>query len=373
MFFICCVSKNPFLTREIEQLLTRFHRVVCCEQPLRLEEYLNQHLISLLIIDTDFTNKIADIEETIQQTPIPPASMLVLSDKTIPKLPAAAVQLSPQSEPEKLRQTILFLIHKNHPQTIQTNPAEESKTPSGSLIVGSSPFSEYLKEEIHILAGEHYPVLITGETGTGKEIIARELHNKSPRAKGPFIPTNCAAIPNGLFESLFWGTAKGAYTDALPGPGFLEKANGGTLCMDEIGDMDYTNQGKLLRVLEDPVIRRLGSHKKRTINIRYVFASNKDLLQQSEEKLFRKDLYYRINTFIVRTVPLRQRAEDILDLAEFFLSVESASPNPRITKDAADKLLSHPWPGNIRELKSVIRRALVFSNRHSIEARHIRF
>ena len=209
------------------------------------------------------------------------------------------------------------------------------------------------------------PVLITGETGTGKECVAKYIHQHAFSDNAPYVAINCAAIPETMLESVLFGYEKGAFTGAVNSqPGKFEQANGGTLLLDEIGDMPLALQVKLLRVLQEQEVERLGSHRRVKLNIRLIAATNKNLEQEVAEGRFRQDLFYRLSVVPVHIPPLRQRTEDIIPLAELFIRKyqEYSAENAELTADAHHALLAYPWPGNVRELENVVQRSLIMSS-----------
>lgn len=220
-------------------------------------------------------------------------------------------------------------------------------------------------------------VLITGESGTGKELIARAIHFGGPRAKGPFIPVNCSAIPHDLAESTLFGHVRGAFTGAnRDRKGYFELANGGTLFLDEIGDMPLELQAKFLRVLEDGCIIPVGGMREKRVDVRILAATNKDLQPKIAEGTFRNDLYYRLAGFTVIAPPLRDRKEDLPLLAHHFLrmfATEMGIQMPPLSQDAFAVLESYHFPGNVRELKNIIERALIESGGAQIQPQHLRF
>jgi len=232
-------------------------------------------------------------------------------------------------------------------------------------IVGSSTALSEVLDQIHTVAPTDSTVLIEGETGTGKELIAQAIHTNSRRSNRPFVKLNCAAIPLGLLESELFGHEKGAFTGAvMQRLGRFEAADGGTLFLDEIGDIPIELQAKLLRVLQEQEFERLGSTYTRRVNVRVVAATNQDLAGLVAQKLFRMDLYYRLNVFPVALPPLRHRLEDIPMLVAHFVHRYAASMNKKIekiTSDAMEALVRYPWPGNIRELQNVIERAVILT------------
>jgi len=235
------------------------------------------------------------------------------------------------------------------------------------MVGKSAPFREVL-EQINLVAPSEMTVLITGESGTGKELVARAIHAESDRRDGPFVPVNCAAIPDTLIESELFGYAPNSgISGAAPQgkPGKFELADKGTIFLDEIGDMKLDVQATILRVLQDKVVERLGGTKPVEVDVRIVAATNKDLETAIGEGRFRQDLFYRLNRFTIHLPPLRERPEDIEILAEHFVKrfwTQTKSP-PRIAAKTMSLLRRHAWPGNIRELESVIERALLFSDR----------
>jgi formate hydrogenlyase transcriptional activator len=239
-------------------------------------------------------------------------------------------------------------------------------------IVGSSAALAGVLDQVSTVAPTDSTVLIEGETGTGKELIAHAIHAHSRRKDRPFVKLNCAAIPLGLLESELFGHEKGAFTGAVAQRmGRFEAANGGTLFLDEIGDIPLELQVKLLRVLQEQEFERLGSPSTHRVNVRVVAATNQDLATLVAEKKFRMDLYYRINVFPISVPPLRHRLEDIPLLVAHFVRVYAERMSKqieKITPDDMEALARYPWPGNIRELQNVIERAVILS---TDEALHV--
>jgi len=241
--------------------------------------------------------------------------------------------------------------------------------PSG--IMARSEAMQRVVEQAKRLAAVDSTVMISGESGSGKERIARLLHDQSPRLEGPFIALNCGAVPESLLESELFGHARGSFTGAAQDrPGLFEAANGGTLFLDEVGDIPQSMQVKLLRAFQEREIRRVGENRSRPINVRIVTSTNRDLSEEVEAKRFRKDLYYRLKVVELTVPALRDRREDILPLARVFLaeaahrmkrSVETLSPS------AADQMLHYDWPGNVRELENAMERAVALALKSRIE------
>jgi DNA-binding NtrC family response regulator len=242
-------------------------------------------------------------------------------------------------------------------------------------IIGKSEQIVNVANIVQKVAPAKTTVLLLGESGTGKELFARAIHNLSNRQQYPFVPINCAAIPRDLLESELFGHEKGAFTSADARKlGKFELADKGTIFLDEIGDMDLTIQSKLLRALEEGEIERVGAVKPIQIDVRIVAASNKNLEKAVEEKMFREDLYYRLNVFPVRIPPLRDRRDDIPHLVEYFIQKYSQEINPsakRISGAALDMLRNYPWKGNVRELENTIERAIILCDHDVIMPEHL--
>ena len=262
----------------------------------------------------------------------------------------------------KLRQTILVL----------TDRVRESD--SLHDVMGPSDVVARISADIARVSRSNFSVLIGGETGTGKELVARAIHRASPRASGAFVAVDCGAIPETLFESELFGHERGAFTGAeRQKSGYFETASGGTLFLDEIGNMPPGCQAKLLRALQDKCVTRVGGTKPVSVDIRLVAAANRDLGTAASAGTFRQDLFFRINEFTIRIPPLRERKQDILFLAKRFLDITNheLSKTVRGLSDAAvERILSYDWPGNVRELRSTIRRAVLLAET-TIEEAHL--
>jgi DNA-binding NtrC family response regulator len=239
-------------------------------------------------------------------------------------------------------------------------------------IIGDCSRMRDLRKLIQTVAPTDARVLILGESGTGKELVAGSLHSLSKRNRASYVRINCAAIPETLLESELFGHEKGAFTGALKQkPGRVEEADGGTIFLDEIADMSRPLQAKLLRFLEDGTFTRVGGNQELRVNVRLLAATNRDIIQAIAQDNFREDLFHRLNVVQFRLPPLRERGEDVLQLAEYFLQGFRASLNKKaraLTPEARQKLLSHHWPGNVRELRNVIERALILETGSEIHA-----
>jgi DNA-binding NtrC family response regulator len=242
-------------------------------------------------------------------------------------------------------------------------------------IVAADPKMMAVLEMLEQVADSPASVLITGESGTGKDLIARALHFSSSRRDAPFIPINCAAIPENLIESELFGFVKGAFTDARQGKtGLFLAARGGTLFLDEIGEMPLPLQPKLLRVIDDKRVRPLGATEETPIDVRIVVATNTDLDRAIDEGRFRSDLYYRIATVTLAVPPLRERPEDLPLLIKHFLvreSAEAGKPKPSVEPDAMESLMRYRWPGNVRELQNAIQRGIILCRNNRLTAKDL--
>lgn len=237
-------------------------------------------------------------------------------------------------------------------------------------LIGKSPSIQKVADFLNRIAPTQCNVLIRGETGSGKEVVSHALHNRSGRREGPFIPLNCSALPETMLESELFGHEKGAFTDATGMKrGLLEMANGGTLLLDEIGDMPLALQAKLLRVVETKCFRRLGSTAEQAVDVRFVAATHRDLEAMVKKSQFREDLFYRLSVFSLHLPALRDRKEDIPLLAHFFLQSVVHGVGPKtLSPEALACLHAYPWPGNVRELHNVIEHAVVFAEGTMVRA-----
>ncbi len=240
-----------------------------------------------------------------------------------------------------------------------------------SSIVGRSPRMSELVAMIEKVAKSRANVLIEGESGTGKELVSRAIHDASPRASGPFVPVNCGAIPETLIEAELFGHVAGAFTGATKArAGLFETANGGTILLDEIGELPQQMQVKLLRAIQERVIRRVGEEKEREIDVRIVAATNRDLQEMVKQGKFREDLFYRLNVVRIRVPPLRERRDDVPLLARSFLikfGNESGKPLDGFSEAAMSALKAFPFPGNVRELENIVERAVALAGGPTIE------
>jgi DNA-binding NtrC family response regulator len=267
------------------------------------------------------------------------------------------------------------LLQSNSRRAISSSGPKPKETLAELPLVGKSPCFLRVIDKIPALARVDQTVLISGETGSGKEVVARAIHYQSRRQGKPFIPVNCGALPDHLSENEVFGHAKGAFTDASTAEnGLIAEAEGGTLFLDEIDSLSMAAQVKLLRFLENGEYRPLGPSRSKVADVRVIAATNADLLERIKARTFRADLYYRLNGLSVSVPSLRDRIEDVVPLAKHFLQqyAREYGQKPRVlSKDALRKLMSYSWPGNVRELESAIRRALILSARHTLRREEI--
>ncbi len=297
----------------------------------------------------------ADISTAVQSTKLGAYDFMekpLNPEKVLLEVKKLATQLSVQAEVDKLK-NIVDLDYQ---------------------MIGTSPAMQELRDIIKRAAPSEGRILIYGENGSGKELVAREIHKQSERT-GPFVQLNCAALPRDLIESELFGYEKGAFTGAHKRKiGLIEEAEGGTLLLDEIGDMASETQAKLLRVLQENEFTRVGSTKSQKFNVRIISATNKNLLTEIDNGTFREDLYFRLNVIPIQIPPLRERNEDIPLLIRHFTSVYSAKNGKRpkqITENAMHVLTNYAWPGNIRELRNTIERLSIMTSAETIEAHDV--
>ena len=309
----------------------------------------------------------------------PSATVVMISGHATIRTAVEATQLGAYEILEKPLDTdrILVMLRNalSHLDLQEENARLRESIDAPFEIVGKTPVMRVLMEKVEKVAATPARVLITGDNGTGKELVARALHRMSPRANKPFVEVNCAAIPGELIESELFGHMKGSFTGAISDrAGKFEQANKGTLFLDEIGDMSLSAQAKVLRVLQDNVITRIGGAKPISVDVRVIAATNKTLENEIAAGRFREDLYYRLNVVPIHVPPIRERREDIPMLAQYFaatLSAREGIPPRTFTQDALESLSSLDWPGNVRELRNTVERLLILAPDSQISARDI--
>jgi two-component system response regulator HydG len=277
--------------------------------------------------------------------------------------------------PEELHNLVLEALKEKPPSEKKSSEPAKSKPPKSDFkefnyVVGNNPRSKQIHKSIELVAPTDMAVLITGETGTGKEFVAREIHRLSKRADKPFLAIDCGALPKDLAGSELFGHVKGAFTGALQNrEGKFVLAEGGTLFLDEVGNLSYDVQVKLLRVLQERVVTKVGGSKEQQVDVRIIAATNENLKENIENGSFREDLYYRLNEFAIELPPLRSRREDL----EVFMKLFIERANEQLDRetesfkpDAMDKLRNYSWPGNLRELRNVVKRSVLLSQENLI-------
>jgi two-component system nitrogen regulation response regulator NtrX len=304
-----------------------------------------------------------------------PSTVVMMSGQASIEMAVKATRLGASDFLEKPISTDKLLLTVEHVLRLK-HLEEENRDLKKRLgrhhIVWASPAMKEVMAQVEQVAASETRVCIRGETGTGKELVARTLHEKSPRRAGPFISLNCAAVPSELMETELFGHEKGSFTGAASRhTGKFEQAHHGTLFLDEIGDMPMTMQAKLLRVLEEGEIERVGGDKPFTVDVRVMVATHRNLEEQVRQGTFREDLYHRVFVFPIVLPPLRERREDIRVLAEHFikqLDEQNHWKSRRLSPEAVAELERYPWPGNVRELRNVVERVLLFETKDEIQA-----
>lgn len=362
---------------------TRGYEVVLYEDAQKALEDLQEGQVSCGVIVTDlilpsisgieFTKKLKDLNIDVPIILMTAHKKIEIAVEAI-KAGAYDFVVKPLNFTQLLisiERALQLLKVKRENSTLKAAVQLQSGTLTPDGIIGRSPGIRRALDLAKRVAKSTSNVLINGESGTGKEVIAKAIHNMSPRRKEPFIAINCSAIPENLLESELFGHAKGSFTGASEKKiGLFEEAEGGTLFLDEIGDLSLSLQAKLLRVLQERKIKRIGETQFRNIDVRIISATHKDLKKEIAAKNFREDLYFRLNVIPIQIPPLRERKEDIIPLAEFFLKKFSAINGfapAKLSKEALESLLMNPWRGNVRELENTIERAVVLSSGGPIE------
>jgi two-component system nitrogen regulation response regulator NtrX len=309
----------------------------------------------------------------------PEVPVVVISGHGSIETAVKAVRMGAQDFVEKplaLEKTLLVVKNALRQRKLEAeNRALKEQVEHRWVMVGESPVLHALRADIAQAAPSNGRVLIFGENGTGKELVARNIHHLSLRSSGPFVEVNCAAIPEELIESELFGHTRGAFTGALTAKkGKFELADGGTLFLDEVGDMTLKTQAKVLRVLQEQKVEPVGGTATITVDVRVIAATNKNLEEEIRKGTFREDLFFRLNVIPFQVAPLRERREDIPLLARHFIAELSAEYGKRakeLTREVLDLLVAQPWPGNVRELRNIIERLVIMTPGDRIEARHL--
>lgn len=370
MIRILAVDDDPGALELLRRLLADEHQLTACGSGAEAIARLEAATYDLIIADLDMTPPDGFDVLAAAQRRTPPPAVIVLSGLDRARSTIRALQLGARdylvkpATPEEILETVSRVA-------MEARLAEGSR---GYGLVGVSAAIVQVRRLVPLLAKSGESVLVSGETGTGKELLARAIHDRGPRASGPFIPHNMAATPSELTESLFFGHVRGAFSGATGDHvGLFEAADGGTLFLDEVDSFPLTLQAKLLRVLESGWVQRVGSGVERPVNVRVVASSAVELGSKIGERAFRADLYYRLRQLEVVLPPLRERMEDVPVLVQHFLdelAVESGRRNP-LAPDTMTRLLHHPWPGNVRELRNAIRSAAMLAGDGAILPGHL--
>ena len=330
-------------------------------------------LLDIMMPNKDGMETLREIRRIDSNLPVVMLSGLAAPIKIVEAMKIGATDfLAKPVNHEHLRQALRKAIDVGRQMESPAAPAAPPPTSAlDRMFYGSHSEMRDIRAVIRKIADSDCPVIIQGETGSGKEMLAREVHHQSPRSSKPFLKLNCAAVPSDLMESELFGYERGAFTGAYQRKaGIFELADGGTLLLDEIGDMDLRLQAKLLQVLQDQEFRRLGGRETVHVEVRIIAATHRNLEQAMLENTFREDLFYRLNVFCFHLPPLRRRGEDILEIAKFLLQKYSVADEPErlLTPRLLATFSDYDWPGNIRELENVVRRLLVLRDPELIAA-----
>ncbi len=389
---ILIVDDNEDVLLSLNLLLkNRVEAVRVTTQPQKIEQFMEFFQPDVILLDMNFQRDAISGEEGYEWLKrilkIDPKAVVLFitayvnTEKAVRAIKEGAVDFIPKPwDRNKLLSTVESAIELSvarHNEIEGVNEAEHifssrNNSEPAPLLIGESESMLSLRKKIERVASTNANVLVTGENGTGKDVVAHLLHYNSTRKSRPFVSIDLGALPEQLFESELFGYEKGAFTDARAAkPGLIETANGGTLFLDEIGNLTPLQQQKLLTVIEKRYVTRLGSTKCNNIDVRLVCATNAPLAQMVTERKFRQDLLYRINTIELHLPPLRERGNDILLLASFFMQKMSAKygkPVAELSKNACSAMLKHEWRGNVRELQHVMERCVILCNKPVIEA-----
>ncbi|NDW13583.1 sigma-54-dependent Fis family transcriptional regulator [Bacteroides sp. 214] len=369
-----------------------FEKIIVATTPEKISPFLSMYNPDIILLDMNFSRDAISGQEGFECLEkilsIDPQAIVIFmtayadTDKAVRAIKAGATDfISKPWEKEKLLATLSSSLKLRKSQQ-EINVLKEqvellSDDNKEQMIIGESPVMKEVFSTVEKLTNTDTNILILGENGTGKDVIARMLHRYSPRSMKPFITIDLGSIPEQLFESELFGYEKGAFTDARKTKsGRMEVATGGTLFLDEIGNLSLPMQAKLLTAIEKRQITRLGSTQTQPIDVRLICATNVDIHQMVEEEQFRQDLLYRINTIEIQIPPLRERGNDILLLAEHFLKLYAHKYKKEMrgfTREAKAKLLKYSWPGNVRELQHIIERTVILSDGSLLRPEHFFF
>jgi len=385
---VAICDTDDVIGSKLTYLLEEHFSVVVVAEPLNLPKVLQKSSPDIVLIGVPGSAHAIAVTSTVLSecgTHSGSPRIIAISPVLVPELVVKLMQLGVHDcmffpvTPEK----VVERLHAALPQVpARSTPSRADTGPLGT-IVGLSGASVELRRILQRYAMSDSPVLLLGESGTGKDLSARVLHELSHRSAGPFHAQNCGAIPDSLAESELFGSERGAYTDAVSRPGLFEAANQGTLFLDEIGELSIFSQAKLLRVLEEGRVRRVGATRGRTVDVRIVAATNRDLAAEVKKGRFRNDLYHRLTVLVHRIIPLRERVEDIPLIADHLLRVlhetavirARAGHTPRrrhLSEEAAHFLMQQAWPGNVREVMNVLERSIQHTDHLKLRVSDIR-
>jgi two-component system, NtrC family, nitrogen regulation response regulator NtrX len=377
---ILITDDEPSIRTTLSQILEdEGHRTTCVESGEEAVAQLARDEFDLLLLDLWLPgiDGLSVLERLKTSNAAPP--VIVISGHGNIDAAVRATRLGAYDfleKPLSLERVLLTVNHALADQKLREQVREMRRQITlEELLIGESEPMKRLEQQIRSAAPASSRVLITGENGSGKEIVARTLHRLSLRADQPFVDVNCAAIPEELIESELFGHRKGAFTGAIDDrKGKFELADGGTLFLDEIGDMSLKTQAKVLRVLQEQTFQRVGGQQTIKVDVRVIAATNKNIEAEIREGNFREDLYYRLNVIPIDVPPLRKRGDDVILLADYFLrrfAAETGSARKKLSANAEAKLKAYHWPGNVRELRNVIERMAILVPGDTIEAEDI--
>ncbi len=377
---ILIVDDEAFIRENLERIIAEDgYRPISTESPENAIKIVAEEDISLVLLDLNLGSSSGlDVLRAMREIH-PDILVIIITGYGTVESAVEALKIGAYDYIKKpFKADAIHLIVKLalETQSLRRKVKRLSRDADGINMAGNSPQLMQIFQQIREVAKhETATVLITGESGTGKELVAQAIHNLSPRSQQPFIEINCGSLPFNLLESELFGHERGAFTDAKNRKlGLFEEAEGGSIFLDEIGEMDISLQVKLLRVLEDRKLRRLGGGRNIEINVRIIAATNADLKGALERKEFREDLYYRLNVFPIHIPPLRERREDIPLLLEYFLQRFSREFNKSMrsfSREALDLMTRYHWPGNVRELRNVVERICIMYNVEKILPAHL--
>lgn len=371
---ILVVDDEAHLRELLEITLIKMGLDVDSAETLALaRSHLARHSYALVLTDMRLPDGsgmelVQEVNSNYKNTPIAVITAFGSADNAVVALKAGAFDyVSKPVALDQLRKLVRSALQTNEVQKEQQSTPEKQAVPANSFMIGQSQGMQEVRAQISRLARSMAPVIITGESGSGKELAAREIHTSSARSDKPFIAVNCGAIPETLMEAEFFGYRKGAFTGAADDrDGFFQAANGGTLMLDEVADLPLPMQVKLLRAIQERRVRKVGATVEEAVDVRIISATHQNLAICVEEGRFRQDLYYRLNVIELHLPPLRERLEDIVELSSGILKKLTGN-DINMSVDAVDALISYDFPGNVRELENILERAVAFANDDCIE------